>query len=418
MPRHRFLPDQHDLHALADAIRKQRGRDVKTATDIATLQQEIARRKPGEILGANTLRRFFGLITSVHLPTLTTLNILSRYAGYNDWTDFVHVHHQENVRQFDHALVKITYDSRGCKRVMEITDNFGDLPETYRFLSSYFNGAPTSLKNEFISSLHYSSLAFRLEDHTAHMYDLYYFGQYLLRHIYDLPDPRTLKIILADSRLVALLTVVGVTPNPNNHVFEQLLKGYVKIYPSQQTELFKLGIQYFRCINSSSAKKRNELYDLLKSIRVTLHPDHIDLKPIARRRAVFLQHETEAGKACPAQVLKAVHDEFGKIRLHYPAEQWNFYGVEIARVLFRKGHFQEGMQLLDEILPEPLSHIGFWSGIHWNRLNIYRSGFQYYTGRKKEARRLYETIDPDRFENFHEIYDETDYYLIGKLLRG
>ena len=50
----------------------------------------------GELLGTNTIRRFFGLLEG-RQPRLTTLNILARYLGYDSYEDFKQVQSRQNV---------------------------------------------------------------------------------------------------------------------------------------------------------------------------------------------------------------------------------------------------------------------------------------------------------------------------------
>jgi hypothetical protein len=57
-------------------------------TDFENLN-ELILRQTGVSLSVSTLRRIWGRVEYNHLPSLTTLNTLARFAGYDDWRTFI-----------------------------------------------------------------------------------------------------------------------------------------------------------------------------------------------------------------------------------------------------------------------------------------------------------------------------------------
>jgi hypothetical protein len=57
--------------------------------------------KTGERLSVSTLKRIWGKVSYQHAPAKSTLNILARYAGYENWRSFVM---QTNVEQTESAI--------------------------------------------------------------------------------------------------------------------------------------------------------------------------------------------------------------------------------------------------------------------------------------------------------------------------
>ncbi|RYZ24768.1 MAG: hypothetical protein EOO10_19970, partial [Chitinophagaceae bacterium] len=63
------------------------GKRIVTYSDCLTLSKEITLRT-GFRLNVNTLRRFFGLVQAVYPPSVTTLDILSRFSGFQSFENY------------------------------------------------------------------------------------------------------------------------------------------------------------------------------------------------------------------------------------------------------------------------------------------------------------------------------------------
>ena len=72
---------------LAQLVSARFGRQIKTRRDCEELSVEI-QIATSELLSYNTIRRFFGLDKNQFTTRKQTLNILSRYSGYDDYLDF------------------------------------------------------------------------------------------------------------------------------------------------------------------------------------------------------------------------------------------------------------------------------------------------------------------------------------------
>ncbi len=69
---------------ITDLLSKQCGRELTTPNDCTMLTLDIESRT-GEHVGVNTLKRLLGFIDDEREPRITTLNIIARYLGHNDW---------------------------------------------------------------------------------------------------------------------------------------------------------------------------------------------------------------------------------------------------------------------------------------------------------------------------------------------
>lgn len=75
------------------------GRSINTARDCQLLSQDIFERC-SEQISANTLRRFFGLVSTNFQPSESTLIILCRYCGFNSIEELTAHREQDNEMSF------------------------------------------------------------------------------------------------------------------------------------------------------------------------------------------------------------------------------------------------------------------------------------------------------------------------------
>lgn len=75
------------IRILKCRVEERVGRRLVTPTDfnffLLKLEEET-----GEKLGISTVKRLWSYVKSNHTPSVTTLSVLARYVGYNDWDAF------------------------------------------------------------------------------------------------------------------------------------------------------------------------------------------------------------------------------------------------------------------------------------------------------------------------------------------
>jgi hypothetical protein len=76
------------LETLRNEIEEAFGKKILSSRDCVQLSADVFNKTSFKI-NSNTLRRFFGLVKSVHLPSSTTSEILSKYCGYNSIHELV-----------------------------------------------------------------------------------------------------------------------------------------------------------------------------------------------------------------------------------------------------------------------------------------------------------------------------------------
>ena len=76
-----------DIEKLKQAIEKKAGRTMRSPVDFDRLSYLI-HENIREQISPSTLKRFWGYVSSSHMPRYSSLSTLARYIGYPDWDAF------------------------------------------------------------------------------------------------------------------------------------------------------------------------------------------------------------------------------------------------------------------------------------------------------------------------------------------
>lgn len=82
-------PDQKKLEILLRDVERKFGTSLRAPSDFVILASEI-HRTTGRTIGLSTLKRLWGYIKDQNGTTYSTLSLLCRYVGFNDWDSFCH----------------------------------------------------------------------------------------------------------------------------------------------------------------------------------------------------------------------------------------------------------------------------------------------------------------------------------------
>lgn len=90
---------QEQLAALRQAVEDRYGQAINSPSDFAGLRNQVAL-VLGEQISVSTVKRVWGYVTGYATIRVSTLNILSRYAGCRDWRDFCDTLSSPDVSSF------------------------------------------------------------------------------------------------------------------------------------------------------------------------------------------------------------------------------------------------------------------------------------------------------------------------------
>ncbi|RPD49012.1 hypothetical protein [Paracnuella aquatica] len=130
-----------NLNTLKDEVETVLGRKILTASDCTELSNDIFR-KTNNQLSLNTLRRFFNLMESKYSPSLFTLDLLSKYCGFNTFSEFTDRKQSLNHTSDQHASALLNFltmlfrdvDVKGlddltyCNLIREVLKNLQQWP--------------------------------------------------------------------------------------------------------------------------------------------------------------------------------------------------------------------------------------------------------------------------------------------------
>ena len=76
-----------ELNCLLEDVEKVYGRQIRTTTDFEVLSV-VMERETGEMLSSSTLKRLWGYVSGSQVPRKSTLDILCKFVGKNDFSSY------------------------------------------------------------------------------------------------------------------------------------------------------------------------------------------------------------------------------------------------------------------------------------------------------------------------------------------
>lgn len=123
---------------LRQNVVKNFGKNIVTATDCENLAS-LLHKNFGSNISAQTIRRFFGIITSSSKPGTFTLNLLSMFCGFRDYEDFRKIYANSELELFfgETENPKKDYWQKSEQLCRQISESPELLSSTHHQLMSY-----------------------------------------------------------------------------------------------------------------------------------------------------------------------------------------------------------------------------------------------------------------------------------------
>jgi len=144
-----LMHSKNQMRDLKVLVQKVYGSPLHYGNECKRLSDSILKHS-NEYISYQTLRRFFGFIKTTQPATIHTLNILSRYCGYNNYEDYLAQISKEKSNETDFVKLIFTIPLRKeldqnfhavCRRVAEVLYNNLELFYSNRtFLAKSSNG--------------------------------------------------------------------------------------------------------------------------------------------------------------------------------------------------------------------------------------------------------------------------------------
>ena len=92
------MHNEQILQQLRQGVEEAIDTKMRTPKDFDTLSERIYR-KTHKRVSSSTLKRFWGYLSSVSVPRLSTLDILAQFIGYADYESFCHTCEEDHLVQ-------------------------------------------------------------------------------------------------------------------------------------------------------------------------------------------------------------------------------------------------------------------------------------------------------------------------------
>ncbi|NII29019.1 hypothetical protein HB364_28330 [Pseudoflavitalea sp. X16] len=359
------------INILRKEVEEVFGQPITSYRECVLLSEEISR-KTSYTINHNTLRRIYGLVKATYPPSTTTLAILARYCGYDSLEELV-----EKKQQTDNAA-----------------QNFSP-QDILSYISAVFKNTPVRDSHDPTFAALVKQTVIFLQDHS----------------------------LLS----LELLKKIARTKNGQDYYFEQF------IHIDELNSLYGEGLRYYMnekqtisarifghsllCLrdwltgNPKDVKKHSDIVNTLQPPKYA----HPFLSGIYYAALIL---DADIQKTDNAQILlDAAHAHAGLAYFegtHAPFP-WFEYIFCIALVL--TGQNQEALYYLDNIgsnkeNPQQIIEEG-----RYETLLLLRGIALVKTGRRAEAKDIYETVKPHRFHFLSKKFDTMLYLTLGILLQ-
>jgi hypothetical protein len=402
----------NDLNLFREEVQKHFGRPIVNRRDCEELSVLIFE-QTGQLISYNTLRRFFDLAGKTKTTiSQTSLNILANYCGY------------EHYFQFDLGIAKTNFSSEQFHEVKlncmvnqkidfdaiyRLVDEFKGLDQTYSFLHELVIQAFQMKDVEFIKRIFDLTPIF---ENTHYLYShVFFLVQSLGVQLRKEPDMKeeiwSFWAQHPAARRLYFELFVDMDELMSSHYLA--LDKYLAHSEMEHEKLFVHALLFFRAYNLGLKNEQEKHFSHLKNANLhTLHPI------LLGRIACYLHlHRPENLKS---ETLMSLLDWPEKTK-------WNT--AEIDKIPFYQTWLCEGLLLLQapQIILKVIKQIDknfklsrrYVNNGLIERINTYKGIALAKTGKKAEAKMIFDHLNVDYYNTYSRSYDGL-YYLSLKYL--
>ena len=400
-------------------IRIQSGLNMHESIQYKTLEKKIKDiDKCSPWVSISTLKRLF----QIKMPTESTLDILAKYVGYQDWAYFKSDIRGKDEYYLQHVLSIIQLKNRNnidLKLINHICERFSYRKENITFLTNLVRIA--SERNDFDFFKEIFNLPNVFDDNEKRFYDYYYLGQAIC--IAMRKNPQLAKAV----QLIYCYDKNAIERCINNFVDEDYLEGYygdwideyMKSKPDDKSKAFCYCMKYTQGFKKADEKETTKWYKKLLAINF-----NDASKTILLGRVLAIKLIEEAARKSSDQTI--VFSEVEKVIFdaHRRKDKEGFYlGFQLYMLRYLYMAKQNELilkivKLFDKLFVDLLNEKPFE---HWNKklfyaLQIYRAYAYMLDNNSEKAKATFDLIDSIYFEPF--IYQSlmNDYLYVKNLI--
>ena len=360
--------------------------------------------RTGALLSNSTLRRVFQY-DSVNNPTKSTLDLICKSIGFNNWDDFVEK--EKTHSQSDLSQVITIFRLQGIRdhaQTFRTLEKYSDHPDFFNLLDDVVQIAISNRDIEFLSKIFDLEDAFKTERNPILI--IYFIHKLVIGLNKSGLMPRLIELYGANPRAHAHLIESFVDEDNMNGYFYDLMQVYHKHKKTPEAQLFYHCLMYQYTLENEMATTQH-----LDFIRQFSDAIPIHNLPKGRRFAILMLETNDMVKTIP-DILNNTRSMFHTLN-DIARLTTALYMVKLLFIK-RKDELIENVLSLTPESDDIGKNIDDLTNI--NQIKIYKAYSLYQKGEKENALRKLKEFDPLLVHAFIYNHIMNDYRVISDLV--
>jgi hypothetical protein len=164
-------PKEEHVNYLKNLIYMQFSKEVLTTYDCKLLTESI-KEKINETLSSDTLRRFFGVIQTVSLPSLYTLDVLSKFVGCKNWVGLIASYETQNKLYQKSLLYDVVEENVSNEELFSKLQDFTKSEELFALFNQILLVKVKQKDSDFLKNIFALKSLFDFEEY--YKYEIYH----------------------------------------------------------------------------------------------------------------------------------------------------------------------------------------------------------------------------------------------------
>ncbi|MDI1317757.1 hypothetical protein [Flavobacterium sp.] len=386
-------PKEEHIHYLKSLVHIGFSKSVLTSYDCTTLAESIER-TIDEKLSVDTLRRFFGVIKSVSLPSTYTLDVLSKYVGYKNWSDLILGHQEQCELHQKHLLFELITKNIPFQ---ELLVRFNSFPKTTAVYDLFKQVILIKIEQKdvaFFENIFKFQLIFEFQEsfkyaiyHTIHLLgSLCSIHEWLkdiaINNYYNLP--------YCEDYFVEWLVV------PEQDYYLEVLEKY---YEVNQDNLDKK--TFYHLIHCTTAAKKGiwEVFTMHYSVLMELNINVNSLHNILQMRwyGVQMLHDKQYNNGFKIEKICNAFCESAAINEKDAGNRVSSIFI-ITQYLFAIENYLLIITLFEKQAAKFSNILGYWALLNYDHLKVYYAFALLKTNQAEKATLVFKEIKPNKFD--------------------
>lgn len=398
-------PKEEYLNHLRNQIHKKFPSKITNNSGCEILIADIFS-KTQHLLSIDTIKRLLVLKKSNSLPSIFTLDVCSQYLGYHDWEDFVKTYLEQNIFYHKILFINIIEEKKSFEDILSYINSEIKSSDLYENFNKILLYKAQVIDEEFFRRIFEFHNIFEFNE--LHKYDIYYTIHLLgslctkydwlkniaISHYHSLP--------FAENYFVEWLVV------PEKDYYFPLIENYYNSDKnSKSTAVF---YHLIRCTYYAEQRQWEEFEIHFKKIFpliVSAYTFNYILK--MRWFGVQLYHDNHFNnKELQTSIIKKI---FNSSQINEKDCEYCITSIFIiSNYLSELALYDVVIDLYEQKCTPRVSLLGHWGDLNLNQLHVQYALALLKTGRKKDAKLIFNKIKQQQFDlNFktrmQSIYD-------------